>query len=280
MTPAHPEHLTETTIDGPRTRRWVLECGDCAEFNAHRIARLGLEEAVAPYRRVRMQPAGSFFLATTEGEGRILLDGKWQRVTSGSLFMAPPRVLNAFHAVGSKTWRFAWLRYQEPPFVRPLVGSDSPVRAAAGGAEFARCIAGLRAEWAAARDPQILHHWISLVQSFAARAAQPAAGDDKLAALWTKVAASLDTVWTLDLLAAEVHASPEALRKRCLRELGRSPVQHVTYMRMQRAQHLLESRKDKLEVIAGLVGFTDALTFSRAFKRWIGCTPGDYRQRH
>ena len=280
MTPAHPEHLTETTIDGPRTRRWVLECGDCAEFNAHRIARLGLEEAVAPYRRVRMQPAGSFFLATTEGEGRILLDGKWQRVTAGSLFMAPPRVLNAFYAVGSKAWRFAWLRYTEPPYVRPLVGAGSPVRAAAGGAELARCIAGLRAEWSAAREPRVLHHWVSLVHALAARAAQPGTADDKLAALWATVEQSLDQLWSLEKLAAQMHSSPEALRKRCLRELGRSPVQHVTYMRMQRAQHLLESRKDKLEVIAGLVGFTDALTFSRAFKRWIGSSPSEYRQRH
>ena len=279
MAAANESYFTETTIDGPRTRRWVLECGECAEFDAHRIARLGMEEAVAPYRRVRMQPAGSFFLATTEGEGRILLDGKWQRILPGSLFMAPPRVLNAFHAVGSKVWRFAWLRCTEPPYVRPMVGAESPVRAAAGGTELARCIAGLRAEWAAARDPRIMHHWVSLVQSFAERAAQPGAGDDKLAALWTKVSASLDKLWTLDTLAAEVHASPEALRRRCLRELGRSPVQHVTYMRMQRAQSLLESSKDKLDVIAHAVGFTDGMTFARAFKRWIGCTPGDYRQR-
>src|SRR6187399_675664 len=74
MPPREPETWQETTIDGPRTRRWVLECGECQEFNAHRIARLGMEEAAPPYRRVRLQPAGSFFLATTEGEGRILLD--------------------------------------------------------------------------------------------------------------------------------------------------------------------------------------------------------------
>ena len=280
MPKTDPTIFSETTIDGPRTRRWVLDCVDCPEFDTHRIARLGVEEAVAPYRRVRMQPAGSFFLATTEGEGRILLDGKWQRVTPGSLFMAPPRVLNAFYAVGSKAWRFAWLRYTEPPYVRPLVGAESPVRAPGGGTELARCVAGLQAEWAAARNPKVLHHWISLVQSFAGRAAQPVDGDDKLAALWTKVASSLEKLWTLDALAAEVHASPEALRRRCLRELGRSPVQHVTYMRMQRAQTLLESTGDKLDTIAGMVGFTDAMTFSRAFKRWIGCTPGDYRQRH
>ncbi len=280
MPRTEPEQLKETTIDGPKTRRWVLECGECVEFNACRIARLGMEQAVAPYRRVRMQPAGSFFLATTEGEGRILLDGKWQRVTAGSLFMAPPRVLNAFYAVPGRKWSFSWLRYTEPAFVRAMVGASSPVRAPGGGVELARCIAGLRAEWESARDPKLLHHWTSLIQNLAARAAQPVTSDDRLAALWARVSASLHHLWTLEQLAAEVHGSPEYLRRRCQLELGRSPMQHVTYMRMHRAQALLESTGDKLEVIARLVGFTEAMTFSRAFKRWVGVTPSDYRQRH
>jgi len=275
-----PGHFSETTINGPRSRSWVLEAGECAEMNAHRLARLGMAEAFAPYRRVRLAPAGSFFLATTAGEGRILLDGKWQRVTPGSLFMAPPRVLNAFYAVPAKRWCFSWLRYAEPNFVRPLVGAASPVRAAAGGGELARAISGLRAEWESARDPRLVHHWTSIIQALAERAAEPAAADDRLAALWARVADTLSDFWSLEKLAAAIHSSPEALRKRCLREMGRSPMQHVTYVRMQRARHLLETTQEKLDVIAQRIGFTDGMTFSRAFKRWIGLNPSDYRQRH
>lgn len=276
----HADFPADVTIDGPRTRRWVLEAGECSELHSHRIARLGVEEAAAPYRRVRVQPAGSFILAATSGEGRILLDGKWQRVRAGALFMAPPRVLNAFYAMPGSKWSFAWLRYNEPGYVRPMVGASSPVRAAGGGEEFARCIAGLRAEWSSSRDPKLLHHWVSLIQGLAQRAAQPADTDDRLAALWDKVGRSLEQLWTLEMLAAEIHGSPEYLRKRCQLELGRSPVQHVTYMRMQRARTLLETTGDKLDVIASALGFSDGLTFSRAFKRWIGITPSEYRQRH
>ena len=71
--------LTETTIDGPRTQRWSLECGECTELNAHRIARLGLEEAVAPYRRVRLAPVGSFFLATTSSVSDLLISASIER---------------------------------------------------------------------------------------------------------------------------------------------------------------------------------------------------------
>ncbi len=267
----------ETTIDGPKTRRWVIESTDCPELATHRMARLGLDEALAPYQRVRLQPAGSFFLATTAGEGRILLDGKWQRVTPGSLFMAPPRVLNAFYAMPGKKWCFAWLRYLEPTYVRPLVGADSPVRAAAGGTDLARAIAGLQSEWSATRDLKVLHHWLSLVQTFAERAARPLTLDDRLAALWTVVARHLDEPWSLDRLASQFHASREQLRRRCLLEMGRSPMHQVTYMRMQRAQSLLETTEDKLDVVAARVGYIDGTVFSRAFKRWIGVGPREYR---
>jgi AraC-like DNA-binding protein len=277
MPPANQIPLEEASIDGPLTLRWLLESEECGEFNAHRIARLGVEQAAAPYRRVRVRPAGSFFLATLEGEGRILLDGKWQRVTAGSLFMAPPRVLNAFYAVPGKPWHFSWLRYSEPNYVRPLVGADSPVRAASGGQDLARSIDGLRAEWEGARDPRILHHWVSLVHALARRGAQPPALDDRLATLWARVAGSLGHPWTLESLGAEVHGSVEYLRRRCLKELGRSPMQHLTYMRMQRAQTLLETTQETVESIAREVGFSDGLVFSRAFKRWIGRSPTEYR---
>ena len=89
--------------------------------------------------------------------------------------------------------------------------------------------------------------------------------------------AKLDAPWTLGELARRVHLSDEHLRRLCLRELGRSPMQHLTYMRMQRAQALLEISDDKLEVIAPQVGYDSALVFSRAFKRWIGMIPSDYR---
>lgn len=61
-------------MDGPRTRLWKLQAQDCPELSAHRIARLGWDDAGPRYRRVRLVPAGSFLLGCAEGEGRILPD--------------------------------------------------------------------------------------------------------------------------------------------------------------------------------------------------------------
>jgi len=92
------------------------------------------------------------------------------------------------------------------------------------------------------------------------------------------VAHDLAADWTLDRLAARYRASKEQFRRVCLRELGRSPMQHLTSLRIERAQQLLDSTQDKIEAIAEQIGFENAPVFSRAFKRWVGQSPKRYRE--
>jgi AraC-like DNA-binding protein len=274
-----PSGWKETTIDGPRTRRWSLDAKECTEFAAHRIAWLGIDTVYSPYSRVRLAPSGSFFLACLEGEGRIWLEGRWERVTAGSLCLAPPRVLNAFHAVPARRWTFAWVRYEEPPLTQPMVGADSPLRLRQGAEDFGRAIAGLRAEWEGGGDAALVHHWVSLIHGSALRLARPWRGSSRIAELWATVARNLATDWKLATLAAQCSLSAEHLRRVCRSELGRTPMEHVTYMRIQRAQELLEATGDKLDAIAPQVGYHSAVVFSRAFVRCVGMTPSQYRER-
>lgn len=269
----------ETTIDGPRTRRWSLDRNQCAELAAHRIAWLGLDTVYRPYSRVRLAPSGSFVLACLEGEGRVLLEGRWERVTAGSLCLAPPRVLNAFHAVPGQRWVFAWVRFDEPPPVKPMVGAGSPLRLAAGAEELGRAMAGLCAEWEGERDAALVHHWIHLVHGITRRLARPWRSESRIAALWEAVTRDLEADWKLSTLAAQSALSTEHLRRVCRRELGRTPMEHVTYMRMQRAQELLETSDEKLDAIAPQIGYRSAVVFSRAFARVVGLTPTEYRER-
>ncbi|GEP43751.1 helix-turn-helix transcriptional regulator [Brevifollis gellanilyticus] len=278
MTAGHD--LTETTLDGPRPRRWVVEASECAEMSTHRIARLGMDEALPPYRRVRMAPAGSFVLACVSGAGEILLDGRWQRVKPGMVCLAPPRVLNAFYATGRERWSFAWIRYDEPSFVTPVVGAASPVMPTDQAEGILRLITGFRSEWQGEREPRMLHHWLELLHGTVRRMAHPwRSQEPRVARLWGDVEQDLKRDWTLAELAHRSHCSPEHLRRLCMKELGRSPMQHLTCLRMERARQLLEASHDKLEVVAESVGYANAAIFSRVFKRWVGVAPGEYRGR-
>lgn len=272
--------LVETTIDGHRTTRWVLEAGLCQALTVARIARLGIDEAVAPYERVRLQPPGSFLMVCVAGSGRVLLDGRWQTLGAGWACMAPPRVPNAFHARPGKPWRFLWLRYEEPAFVTPLVSAASPVRVKVDTDQLLRLWEGLRDEWQHSRDSKALHHWVELVQLHARRLAEPWRRDERLRQLWEKVETRIAEDWTLASLAHEAHCSEEHFRRLCWKELGRSPVAHLTSLRIQAARQLLTANNDKQETIARMVGYGSPIAFARAFKRWAGCLPSEYRARN
>ena len=271
--------LRETTVNGPQTRRWLLESSDCKALAAYRIARIGIDQAVAPYERVRLHPQGSFFMLCVAGSGRVLLDGRWQTLEAGTACMAPPRVPNAFHALPGKPWRFLWLRYDEPPYVTPLVSAASPVRIKVSIDQVLPIWEGLRAEWQATKDAKALHHWIELAHHHARRLAEPWRRDERLRQLWTTVEQRLAEDWSLASLAHEAKVSEEHFRRLCWKELGRSPMAHLTSLRMRAAQHLLTRTDDKQDYIARLVGYQSPIAFARAFQRWVGCLPSDYRAR-
>ena len=93
------------------------------------------------------------------------------------------------------------------------------------------------------------------------------------------VANELAFDWKLDSLAARCHLSTEHLRRLCRREFGRTPMEHITYMRIRRAQELLETTGHKMDHIAATVGYHSADVFTRAFVRCVGLPPSHYRER-
>jgi AraC-like DNA-binding protein len=267
----------ETTINNPEDRITMIKAEDCAPLRLHRIAHVGWAEVRVPYARVRLQPSGSYLLICVEGEGRILLDGRWQACKPGMVSLAPPRALNAFHAVPGKKWTFCWVRYDEPAGINPVVSAASPVRTRCNPSAMFAAIRGLAAELSDRAEARFLHHWVELIHGGAVRLAQPWHVNERLWKIWTLVERDVAAEWSAGDLAKMAHCSKEHLRRLCIRELGRTPMQQVTSIRMQRAAAMLESTDDKLATIATVVGYGDAFVLSKVFKKWMGCSPSDYR---
>ena len=274
----HPE-LVETHRVGLHTHEQIVRVPDCISLATHGIAHVGVADAAAPYTMVRTDLPGSHFLACFSGEGRILLDGRWQRCVAGMACLAPPHVLHAFHAVPGKRWGFAWVRYDTVAGHGPSISSSAPVLAKFPAEPLRAAVEGLFHEQAGGAQPAALHHWVELVHGYVARFAQPRHVEDRLAKLWEAVAAKPGEPWSLGGLAKSAHCSGEHLRRLCRRQLGRSPMQQVTYLRLRHAATLLTETDDKLEVIATEVGYANPFVFSNTFKKWTGWRPSEYRAR-
>jgi AraC-like DNA-binding protein len=61
--------------------------------------------------------------------------------------------------------------------------------------------------------------------------------------------------------------------------LGQTPLEYVTEWRMQKAMPLLQQRDKKLIDVARSVGYESDAAFSKAFKRVVGASPGQYLKR-
>ena len=85
-----------------------------------------------------------------------------------------------------------------------------------------------------------------------------------------------DAAPTLVMLAAALRLSPATLRRR-LEDEGSSWGHLKDEVRRDLAlQQLAEARLSVVEIAASL-GFNDASTFYRAFRKWTGCAPGAWR---
>ncbi|MBP8953867.1 MAG: AraC family transcriptional regulator [Armatimonadetes bacterium] len=83
---------------------------------------------------------------------------------------------------------------------------------------------------------------------------------------------------SLEECAARLGVSPRTLRRR-LKERGASYKGIVDDVRAELARSYLESSRLSVEAIAERLGFSDPTCFTRAFRRWTGMSPREFRKR-
>lgn len=84
--------------------------------------------------------------------------------------------------------------------------------------------------------------------------------------------------WTTEALAREAHLSRSAFAERFTSAVGLPPMSYLTRWRMLLAGRRLRESSDTLAQVAVAVGYESEFTFSRAFARETGVTPGVWRK--
>ncbi len=273
--PATRYRVARATADDARS--WMKRSHFCPLLQQHHISHVGIMDAAAPFEIVRTNLGGTFMIACVEGEGVVLVNGGWKKIRANQACLQPPFMMNAMKCLPGKSWKFAWVRYDESREVHPIISSESPVIGAFASGSLQAAIDGLYLEAGGDAAPALLHHWSELIHQYVVRFAQPHRQDPRLWEVWRKVEAQLSRNWTLAEIAKLARMSGEHLRRVCQKELGRSPMQHLTFLRLHKAQHLLSVTDDKVEYIAREVGFESVSTFSNTYKKWVGWQPSEQR---
>jgi len=89
-----------------------------------------------------------------------------------------------------------------------------------------------------------------------------------------------DEPWTIGSLAHRVAVSRSAFADRFTELVGEPPLRYLTRLRINAAARRLRSSDDKLRAVAAAAGYESVASFTRAFRRHMKMTPGEYRKPH
>lgn len=85
--------------------------------------------------------------------------------------------------------------------------------------------------------------------------------------------------WTIEALAQQVGLSRSAFAARFKSVVGEPPLTYLARWRMQMAIGLLRDPYQSLTDIAQCIGYDSVYSFSKAFKKWVGVSPGRFRDQ-
>ena len=260
-------------------RPWLKTGTLCKSLERHKMLHLGVAKMVPPFEIVRMKLGGTYFLAGLGGEGRVIVDGRWKTCSPGQAFLLPPGTLHAFEAMPRQDWEFCWIRFQEDLPGQPIADANSPVLASFDGRPLRHAILGLHEEAKGPARGEMEAHWLDLIFRHIQIFAGPHQLDPRLQQLFKEVGETIGQAWENQKMAAKACLSERQLERLCIRQLGRTPRQHLIWLRMHRAAAMLAQGELKIEAIAHEVGYSNPFVFSSTFKRCMGWAPSEYPRR-
>lgn len=243
------------------------------------IAHAGVVEASEPYRIVRTQLGGAYFIATLSGKGWVFLNGKWTACGAGQAVLLMPGVLNAFRSAPGKPWIHCWVRIAAGSDVLHGPAERMQIVTRWDGTPLQHALLGLRAAARSNATPPNLQRWAELVLHCVSGFRHSFPPDPRITRLWEAVEQQLARPWNMTEMARVAALSPEHLRRLSRAATGRSPRAHLVHLRIKRAAGLLLSTDWTLDRIAAEVGYGNASVFSTTFKRVIGWPPSTYAGR-
>lgn len=184
-------------------------------------------------------------------------------------------------------WDHSWLQVRGEWAVRAFAAGDVPLNRLLDlpdDAVFLRYLHLLYDELNArpGQDPDMVEGILRLLWHDLARnlgTARVPQRDPRLEASRRYIEAHYNRPFDLDRAAEEACLSRSHFCARFAREYGVPPKEYALRLRLHRAAHLLGNRDLAVFQIARIVGYDDALYFSRLFRKRYNTSPQHYRDR-
>lgn len=222
------------------------------------------------------------------GKGMLEIDGQTFQLGAGDAFLIPSGKISYYAADPHDPWCYTWISFlgiHSQMYAYQLIGSSPQPYILHGlDTEKYRClIAGILALEGTATSRYFKGN--SILLQVLGELFQDVSFDERN---WGKSSVADEAKFYLDVnysenlrlkdVAHNFGVHPNYLTRVFHERFGVTPKQYLLDLKLQKARQLLCTTDLPVSVIAGSMGFEDAMAFSKLFKKSCGCSPSDYRR--
>lgn len=241
------------------------------------------------WRTDRLTPRDHLLIWVRAADMEITVDSDHYTATAGDLVVLAPGVRHSYQPRVANGWEWMWMHFAgsaAPELAARLTGKTAQpvrslgtdVRLTAGFTELIIAAAAASTEGARLRVDSAAYSLIGLmVERLESPDPSSEGSGVAMASLTTWILDHLDAPVTLSDLVRVSGWSSAQLTRLTRRELGLSPMQYVTRLKMRHAERLLRDSELTVGAVARMIGFDDPLHFSRRFSQLVGRSPSAFR---
>jgi AraC-like DNA-binding protein len=269
-------HIKDVLDIGPHCYERFLNSEVIAEMKHLEITLAGCSNLSGRYCVARTAPLEHTLFYTLKGQGKLTTTDKEYTLVPNTLAILPTKQSFEVNMVGEH-WDIIWLnlantkRWQHIALERALIIEDQKL------APLHLAMELLYSEKSAALRKgviPILHYYLNATLQ----------GDNqnkvnnRLHNLFQDIEKRLQFDWTIGVMCDRLHYSPPHLHRLCQAQFGKSPIQKLIHLRIERAKSLLLNTQWPVQHIASYVGYTNIFNFSKSFKKLTGVSPTEFRR--
>ena len=270
---------------GPKCFERFIDSSNAPEISDLEIELAGCSNLSGDYTVGRVSPPNHTLFYSIHGQGKFRVPSGEMQLDEGQLIILPAG--QSFEVtIVSEQWDIIWVNLADSERWKSFSKSEAAVldNAKLEGLHHAMELLYLE------RDVDSREAAMQLVSRYLYRIIDAPLSDvhthdekerrqvSRLHSLFSAVEKQLQFNWDMESLSEKAHYSAPHLHRLCLQVFGRSPKQHVIYLRMTRAKSLLQSTQWPVSYIASYVGYANVFTFSKRFKKSTGLPPSAYRE--
>ena len=230
------------------------------------------------------------FHFVTRGRGSLQIDGARYEIGAGDAFLIPAEQLANYEASEQDPWSYSWAGLtglRAARYVRQILTIASE-RYVLRGLDTEKYAASIK-KAAYLEGTNAINYFrseIALCELFCYFASDLSelGHSGYTPSLAARIKFYLDAKYTEKLrlgeVAAQFHIHPNHLSRVFREEFDIAPKHYLMELKLQKSVQMLLETDVSVALIAASLGFEDQHAFSKAFKKYRGVSPTDYRKIH